>query len=118
MNYILKILLSAIAVFVLAHVLPGIGVSSYVSAILVAVVLGFLNTIVRPVLVLLTIPVTIVTLGLFLLVINAIMVMLAGYFISGFSVAGLLSAIIFSVLLSISQSILYKLVKEDKKKKN
>lgn len=116
MNYILRILLSAVAVFILAHILPGIGVSSYLSAILVAIVLGFLNTIVRPVLVILTIPVTIVTLGLFLLVINAIMVLLVGYFISGFSVSGLLAAIIFSVLLSISQSVLYKLVKEDKKK--
>ncbi|MFD0965123.1 phage holin family protein [Pseudofulvibacter geojedonensis] len=115
MNYILRILLSALAVFVLAHILPGITVSSYISAVVVAVLLGFLNTIIRPVLVVLTIPVTIVTLGLFLLVINAIIVMLAGYFVSGFTVSGLLPAIVFSVLLSISQSILHKLVKEDKK---
>lgn len=116
MNYILRILLTAAAVFVLASVLPGIGISSYLSAIIVAIVLGFLNTLVRPILVILTIPITIVTLGLFLLVINAVMVVLADYFISGFSVSGLLPALIFSVLLSISQSVLHKLVKEDKKR--
>lgn len=117
MNYILKILLSAVAVFVLANVLPGIGISSYTSAVIVAVVLGFLNNLIKPILIFLTIPITIVTLGFFLLVINAAMVMLADYFIGGFSVSGWFWALVFSVLLSISQSILYKLVKEDKKRR-
>jgi len=117
MNYILKILLSAVAVFVLANVLPGIGISSYTSAVIVAVVLGFLNNLIKPILIFLTIPITIVTLGFFLLVINAVMVMLADYFIGGFSVSGWFWALVFSVLLSISQSILYKLVKEDKKRR-
>lgn len=116
MNYILKIILSAIAVFVLAKILPGITIQSYVSAALVAIVLGFLNTIVRPVLVFFTIPLTILTLGLFLLIINASMVLLADYFISGFYVANLFYALLFSILLSFLQSVLFKLLKEDKKR--
>jgi len=116
MNYILKILLSAIAVFVLANILPGIAIENYITAILVAIVLGILNTLVRPILIFFTIPLTIITLGLFLLVINAIVVLMTDYFISGFHVSGLFSALLFSILLSIVQSILHKLVKEDNKK--
>lgn len=110
MNYILKTLLSAIAVFVLSNIVPGIAIESYTTAILVAIVLGLLNTLIRPVLIFFTIPLTIVTLGLFLLVINASMVLLADYFISGFSASGLFSALLFSILLSITQSVLYKLI--------
>jgi len=116
MNYILKIILSAVAVFLLANLLPGISIENYLVAILVAIVLGFLNTLVKPLLILFTIPLTILTLGLFLLVINAAIILLAGYFIDGFQVSGLLTALIFSILLSITQSILYKLLQEDKKK--
>ncbi len=117
MNYLLKILLSAIAVFVLANVLPGITIESYLVAILVAIVLGFLNTLVKPLLILFTIPLTLLTLGLFLLVINASIILLADYFINGFHVSGLLTALLFSVLLSVTQSVLFRLLKEDKKKK-
>ncbi len=114
MNYLLKILLSAVAVFILGNVLPGIAIDSYLVAILVAIVLGFLNTLVKPLLVLFTIPLTILTLGLFLLVINAAIILLADYFVDGFHVSGLLTALLFSVLLSITQSVLYTLLKEDK----
>lgn len=117
MNYILKILLSAIAVFVLSNLAPGIAIESYTTAIFVAIVLGLLNTLVRPVLIFFTIPLTIVTLGLFLLIINASMVLLADYFISGFSASGLFSAALFSILLSLTHSVLYKLI-DDKKKTN
>ena len=115
MNYILKIALSAIAVFVLANVLPGIAIESYGIAILVAVVLGLLNTVIKPIFVLLTIPITILTLGLFLLVINAAIVLLASYFVAGFHVSGWLIGLLFSILLSVAQSILYKLLAKDKK---
>jgi len=70
MNLILRILLSALAVVVLAKILPGVGVDSYTTAIIVAIVLSLLNFIVKPILVILTLPVTILTLGLFLLIIN------------------------------------------------
>lgn len=116
MNYILKIILSAIAVFVLANTLPGIAIENYAIAILVAVVLGLLNAVIKPIFVILTIPITIVTLGLFLLVINASIVLLASYFVDGFYVSGWFAGLLFSITLSISQSILYKLLAKDKKK--
>ena len=114
MNYILKILLSAIAVFVLANILPGITIESYLTAIIVAIVLGILNTIVRPLLIFFTIPLTIITLGLFLFIINAFIILIAGYFISGFTVASIFWALLFSILLSILQSVLHKILKENK----
>ncbi|NQY04634.1 MAG: phage holin family protein [Flavobacteriaceae bacterium] len=117
MNTLLKVLLNAIAVFVLAHVLPSVHVDSYITAIIVAVVLSLLNLIVRPILVILTIPATILSLGLFLLVINAAIILLADWLISGFVVDGFLWALIFSLLLSFFQSILNKLLKNNKKKK-
>ncbi len=114
MNFILKLILSAVAVIVLSKILPGVGVDSYVSALIVAVVLAILNAIVKPLLVFLTLPATIITLGLFLLVVNAAIILLADYFIDGFRVNGWLWALIFSVLLSIFQSILHSILKKDK----
>ncbi|MEW7277295.1 phage holin family protein [Aquimarina sp. 2201CG1-2-11] len=114
MNFLIKLILSALAVLVLSKILPGVGVDNYVSAIVVAVVLAILNGIVKPLLVILTFPVTVVTLGLFLLVINAAIILLADYFVAGFSVNGWLWALIFSVLLSVFQSILYSILKKDK----
>ncbi|MGI9552329.1 MAG: phage holin family protein [Aurantibacter sp.] len=115
MKLILRILLSAIAVVILAKILPGVGVDSYLTAIIVAVVLSLLNFIVKPILVILTLPVTIITLGLFLLIINASIILLADYFVDGFSVSNIWWALIFSLLLSILQSIFYSFLKEDKK---
>lgn len=115
MRFLLKMLLSAVAVFVLASVLPGVGVDSYVSALIVAVVLSVLNTIVKPILIFFTFPVTVITLGLFLLVINIIIIKMGDYFVGGFSVDGWLWALIFSVLLSLLQSILHSVLEKDKK---
>lgn len=114
MKWILKLLLTAVAVVILAKVLPGVEVVGYGYAILVAFVIGLLKIIVRPILILLTLPVTIVTLGLFLLIINAIIILLADYFLSGFSVSTIWWALLFSLLLSILQSILHKMIKEKK----
>lgn len=113
MNFILRILLTALAVVVLAKLLPGVHVASYVTAIIVALVLAVLNFIVKPILILFTLPVTILTLGLFLLIINAIIIFLADAFVGGFDVDGLFIAIIFSLLLSVFQSILFSLLKSD-----
>ncbi|WP_459211380.1 phage holin family protein [Aquimarina rhabdastrellae] len=115
MKFILKILLSAIVVVILSKILPGVAVSSMWSAVIVALVLAFLNTFIKPLLVLFTLPVTIVSLGLFLIIINAAIILMADYFIGGFNVNGWFSAILFSILLSIFQSILYSILKEDKK---
>ncbi len=116
MKTILRILLSAIAVIVLAKILPGVGVDNYTTAIIVAVVLSLLNFFIKPLLVILTLPVTIITLGLFLLIVNACIILLADYFIDGFWVDNLLWAIVFSLLLSFLQSILFSILKNDKKK--
>jgi len=114
MKWILKLLLTAVAVVVLAKILPGVEVVGYGYAILVALVIGLLKVIVRPILILLTLPVTIITLGLFLLIINAIIILMADYFLSGFSVSTIWWALLFSLLLSILQSILHKMIKEKK----
>ncbi len=116
MKFLLRLLLSALAVVILSKVLPGVGVDSYLTAIVVAVVLSLLNFLVKPLLVILTLPITIITLGIFLLFINAIIILLADYFIAGFSVSNIWWAILFSLLLSFMQSILFSLLKEDKKK--
>ncbi|WP_411030182.1 phage holin family protein [Spongiimicrobium sp. 3-5] len=115
MKLILRILLSALAVVILAKILPGVGVDSYGTAIIVAIVLSLLNFLVKPVLVILTLPVTIITFGLFLLIINAIIILLADHFIAGFSVGSIWWAVLFSLLLSFLQSILFSLLKEGKK---
>lgn len=107
--------MSALAVVILSKVLPHVFVDSYTTAIIVAVVISLLNFIVKPILVLLTLPVTILTLGLFLLVINAVIILLADNLIDGFTVDGILWAILFSLLLSFLQSILFSLLKEDEK---
>ena len=114
MKTFLKILLTDLAVVVLANILPGVTVTSYVTAIIVAVVISLLNMFVRPLLVFFTLPATIVTLGLFLFVINAIIILLADKLIDGFAVSGFFTAFFFSILLSIFRSALFSLLKEDK----
>lgn len=115
MKFILRLVLSAIAVVLIAKLLPGVDLDNYTTALIVAAVLAILNVLVKPILVIFTLPITIVTFGLFLLIINAIIILLADKMIDGFSVASLWTAILFSILLSILQSILYGLLKEDKK---
>lgn len=114
MKFILKLLITALLVIVIAEFLPNTTVENYVSAILVAISLSLLNFIVRPILVILTLPVTIFTLGIFLLIINAIIIVLADWLVDGFNVDGFLWAFIFSLLLAIGRSILFKLLEKDK----
>ncbi|MEM1337502.1 MAG: phage holin family protein [Bacteroidota bacterium] len=116
MKFVLRLLLSALAVVILAKVLPGVAVDSYITAVIVAVVLSVLNVLVKPLLIILTLPITIISLGIFLLFINAIIIMLADYFISGFQVQSIWWALLFSLLLSLLQSLLFSLLKEDKKR--
>ncbi|MBE7653210.1 phage holin family protein [Tenacibaculum finnmarkense] len=114
MNTFLKILLTAVAVILLAEFLPGVVVTNYTTAIIVAVVIALLNMFVRPILVVFTLPATLLTLGLFLFVINAIIILLAGNLIAGFAVNGFFTALLFSVLLSVFRSFLFSFLKEDK----
>ncbi|BAO75079.1 phage holin family protein [Winogradskyella sp. PG-2] len=115
MNKLIKLLLNAVAVFVLAEVLNGVYVDNYITSLIVAAVLSVLNILVKPILVILTLPVTILTLGLFLFVINALIILLADKLIDGFSVDGIWTAILFSVLLCVLQSLLHSFLKKDKK---
>jgi putative membrane protein len=113
MKLILRLLLTALAVVLLSYVLPGVNVDSMWTAIVLAVVLALLNFLVKPLLVLFTLPVTILTLGLFLLVINALIILFAENLVPGFQVAGFWWALIFSLLLSFLQAVLHSILKRD-----
>lgn len=117
MKTFLKILLTALAVIVLANILPGVTITGYTTAIIVAIVIALLNMFVRPLLIFFTLPATIVTLGLFLFVINAIVILLADKLVDGFAVSGFFAAFFFSILLSIFRSILFSFLKEEPKRR-
>jgi putative membrane protein len=112
MKGLLKLLLNALAVVLTAYLLPGVHVDSYAYALLVALVLSFANIFVKPVLIVLTIPLTIFSLGLFLLVINAVVILIVDYFVPGFSVDGFWWALAFSLILSVFNSMLTDLTKD------
>ena len=101
MKLILRWLLLAAALLLVAHLYPGVEVKSFSSALWAALVLGLFNTLVRPLLVLLTLPVTLLTLGLFLFVINALMFWAAASLLSGLNVAGFGAALIGSLIYSL-----------------
>lgn len=108
-KYIAQLLVNAIAVYVIAKILPGALIGSYGAAIMVSFWLSLLNVLIRPILVLFTLPITLLTLGLFLLFINAIILSIADAMIANFYVSGILASLIFSFLLSIVQSLLHSL---------
>ncbi|MEK7256121.1 MAG: phage holin family protein [Bacteroidota bacterium] len=101
MRFIIVLLLDALVVYFAADFLSGVTVSGYVEAIIVALLLALVNTFIKPILTFLTLPITILTLGLFLLVINGAMVLLVDWFLDGFAVDGLITAIIFSLIISL-----------------
>jgi putative membrane protein len=101
MTIFLRILWNALGLLLIAEFIPGIGVNSFYTALIAAVILGILNAVVKPVLILLTLPITLLTLGLFTLVINAGIFLFAASFIEGFSVASFWYALLGSVLMSI-----------------
>lgn len=112
MNFVIKLLVTAVVAYGLSMILePHIIIDSYWSALIFVLILGVLNTIVKPFLIILTLPITILTLGIFLLVINVLMVMLADKFLSGIHIDGFFWAFIFGLLLSFLSSILNNLGK-------
>jgi putative membrane protein len=115
MNGIVRFLLSGLAVLLTAYLMTGVHVDGYGYALLVAAVLALANMIVKPILVIFTIPITIFTLGLFLLVINALIIMLVDYLVPGFRVDGFWWALAFSLVLSIFNSLFTDLSKEKNK---
>lgn len=114
MGLLVRILVTAVLVMIIAHFMPGVHVSGFVTSLIVAVVLGLLNIFIKPIIVIFTLPVTILTFGLFLLVINALIILLCTKIVGGFSVDSFWIALLFSVILSICQSIVYSLAGEGK----
>ena len=106
MKFILKILVNSLAVYITAQIVPGVSVDSFVTAGLVAIVFGTLNTFLKPVLILLTLPITIITLGLFTLVINLGILLLTDYLVAGFELQSFLYALLFGFVLSLVSSFL------------
>lgn len=106
MGIIAQIIVAGLAVIITAFILPGISVSGFFTGIVIAALLALLNLTVKPVLIFLTIPITLLTMGLFLLVINALMVLLAAEIVSGFIVDGFWWALLFSLILSLINSLL------------
>lgn len=116
MNFILKLLVSSLAVFFGAYILDGVYLDGFPTAILVALLMGFLNAFLRPILIILTIPITLLTFGLFLLVINAAIILLADYALAGFTVDSFFTAIVFSVMVSVITWILEAIANPKSKK--
>lgn len=112
-QFLAKTLITSVAVLAAAFVLSGVHIDSTGTAILVAVVLGLLNSFVKPILIVLTIPITIFTLGLFLLVINILIIKWAAEIVHGFSVDGWLSALLFSIIVSLVSSFIEGLIKSN-----
>ncbi len=106
MNLLIKIIVTALLVVILSHFMPGVRIAGFTTALIVAVVLGLLNIFIKPIIVFFTLPVTVLTLGLFLLVINALMVLLCTKIVGGFAVDGFITAFIFSIVLSVLQSVM------------
>lgn len=110
MKFITRVVVVALALVLVTYIVPGIQIDGLYTALVSALLLGLLNAIVRPVLVLLTLPVTILTLGLFIFVINAGIFLLVSTFVDGFYVSNFLSALAGSVLVSIISGIIHKFV--------
>ncbi|RME07244.1 MAG: phage holin family protein [Bacteroidetes bacterium] len=106
MRFLFSLLLNASLVYLLSVVLPGVAITSLLQAILVVLLLGFANWLVRPVLIILSFPITILSLGLFLFVINGLLVLLVDALLPGFAVANLFWAILFSVFLALLNTLL------------
>ncbi|MBI2607495.1 MAG: phage holin family protein [Candidatus Doudnabacteria bacterium] len=105
---LIKWLITAVIILALAYILPGIVVDGFFAAVVAALVLGLINSFLKPIIVLFTLPINVFTLGLFTLVINAVLVMLASAIVPGFSVGNFWWALLFSIILSITNSWVHK----------
>ena len=111
MNILINILLSGIAVFIAAYILPGVEVESFTTALVSAIVLGVINSVLKPILLILTLPINILTLGLFTFVLNALLILLAANIVPGFHVDGFIWALILSLVLAVINFFLHSLNK-------
>ena len=110
MRILINWLITTVAILITAYVLPGVTVRSFVAAVVTALVLGLINAIVRPILVVLTLPLTIVTLGLFIFILNALLVLLTSAIVPGFDVRNFWWALLFSLVFSVVSFILHRIV--------
>jgi len=120
MKFIIQLVIVTLAVLISSYILPGVSIdgNNFLTALVVAAVLSFLNAVVKPIMIILTIPVTIITFGLFLLVINALMILLAAKIVDGFHVEGFWYALLFSFILSLVTSLLEGVKKRDEHEGN
>ena len=118
MKFIMRIIVTSIIAFGLSYILTGVHIDSFWAAIVFAIVLAVLNAFVKPILILLTLPLTLFTFGLFLFVINAAIILLTAEFVKGFRVDGFWWALLFSLLLSIITSVLYREERRDREQSN
>lgn len=117
-KFFVKTIATAVAVLFAAYIIKGVTVDSTGTAFLVALVLGLLNSFIKPILIILTIPITIVTLGLFLLVINIIIIKWVADIVPGFTVNGWFAALLFSLLVSFVSSIIEAIIGTDERRKS
>jgi len=106
MSLLIRLVISTLAILVAAHLIPGIKVDSITTAVVVAIVLGILNTFLKPILQILALPITIITLGLFYFVVNVLIIYLVANLVDGFAVSGFIAALLFSLVVSVVSGIL------------
>ncbi len=116
MGLLIALLVNALALIITSKIVPGIEVTSISVAIIAAIVIGLMNTFIKPILVILTLPINILTLGLFTFIINAVVLYLASLVVPGFGVSGALAAILGAIVLAVVSTILSTLVKDIEKK--
>lgn len=101
MNVLLKLIILMVAVYVASYIIPGVVIDSFASLFVVSIILGVVNAFLKPVLVILTFPLTVVTLGIFLLILNGLLILLVDMIVPGFSVSSFFTAILFSLVVSL-----------------
>jgi len=109
---LLRFLIYAVAILITAYLLPGVTLASPWVAVIVAIILSLINLLLKPIIIIFTLPINILTLGLFTFIINALLVMLASWLVPGFFVAGFLAALIFSLVLAIINAFLKNVIKD------
>lgn len=114
MQVLVRWIISALVILVVAYLLPGVHVQSFMTALVIAIILGVINVILRPILIILTLPITIVTFGLFLLVINALLIMLTTYIVPGFRVDSFWWALFFGLIVAIFNAVVSTIFKSSK----
>lgn len=111
MNLLISLLINALAIFITASILPGVHLANFWTAIVVTIIMGIINVLVKPIVLLLTLPINVITLGLFTFFVNGLMILLVQALVQGFSVDNLVWAIVFSIVISIVNGILQSLTK-------